>query len=159
MLPVSQNSLILSDEAATDRLGGQIAALLQSGDVLALVGDLGAGKTRLSKAIALALGADANEINSPTFTLIQEYTASLAIRHCDAYRLRDPSEFADLGLDELFDEQGVAIVEWADRVAEYLPRERLELQLVASGQNERTLTLLGWGSRGAALVQQLTGRP
>lgn len=159
MPPECQKSLVLTDEAATDRLGGQIAALLQPGDVLALVGDLGAGKTRLSKAIALALGADAGSINSPTFTLIQEYPASLTIRHCDVYRLRDPSEFADLGLDELFDEQGVAIVEWADRVTEYLPRERLELQLVASGANERTLTLLGWGSRGAALVQQLSRSP
>jgi tRNA threonylcarbamoyladenosine biosynthesis protein TsaE len=144
-------TITLPDEAATERFGKIIARLLEPGDVLALVGDLGAGKTRLVQAIARGLGVTEMVVSSPTFTLIHEYQGRLPIRHCDAYRLKHPREFADLGLDELFAEDGVAIVEWADRVRDELPAERLELHLVAIGPTERTVTLIVNGFRAEVL--------
>jgi len=144
------HTLTLPDEAATERFGAALAAALQPGDVLALIGDLGAGKTRLTQALCRGLGVPADAVSSPTFTLIHEYTGRWPIRHCDAYRLKHPDEFADLGLDDLFAEDGVAIVEWADRVIADLPADRLEIRLAATGPTARTVSLTATGPRSAA---------
>ncbi|MDX1967499.1 MAG: tRNA (adenosine(37)-N6)-threonylcarbamoyltransferase complex ATPase subunit type 1 TsaE [Planctomycetaceae bacterium] len=147
--------LLLPDESATERLGTLLASILSPGDVVALIGDLGAGKTRLVQAIAAGLGTPPEAVNSPTFTLIQEYTGDVTLRHCDAYRLRRPEEFPDLGLDELFAEDGVALIEWADRVLTYLPRDRLEIRLTAVGPTSRRAEICGRERRGEALVRAL----
>jgi tRNA threonylcarbamoyladenosine biosynthesis protein TsaE len=136
-------------EDATADLGRQLATVLEPGAVVALVGDLGAGKTRLVKAIAVGLGIPAESVNSPTFTLVQEYPGPVPLRHCDTYRLRDPGEFLDLGLDELLAPDGIALIEWADRVMHLLPRDllRIEIRIVSPTAREFVITATGKSSR------------
>ena len=125
-----ERSLHVTADSETDtrELGERLAAVLAPGAIVALVGDLGAGKTLLVKAIAAALDVPPEAVTSPTFTLIHEYAGRVPLRHCDTYRLRDPREFLDLGLDELFARDGIALVEWADRVQDFLPRDVLTIQ-------------------------------
>lgn len=144
----------VGDESETAAFGAALFPLLRPGDVIGLVGDLGAGKTRFVQALLGAAGIDPAAVRSPTFTLIHEYSVTLAragnvsviLRHCDAYRLR-PGEFADLGLDELFAPDGIAIVEWANLVRDDLPAEWLELQLEHTGPTARRITARPHGSR------------
>ena len=127
--------LALPDLAATAALGARIAALLQPGDLVALKGDLGAGKTTLVRAILAALNVD-EKVPSPTFTLVQTYeTPSLIVSHFDLYRLKHPSELAELGLDEALD-HGAALVEWPERAM--LP-EGLSIELSAEGTGRRAV--------------------
>lgn len=133
-------------------LGERIAAYLKPGQALAVSGELGAGKTRLTQGLARGLGVPVEEVTSPTFTLIQEYAGRLPVRHCDAYRLRHPAEFADLGLDELFARDGVAIVEWADRVTDDLPRDRLDIRIEVTGETERRVVLSARGNSSQQLL-------
>src|SRR5207253_10722807 len=120
----------LPDLAATPALGRRLGGLLFPGAVVALVGPLGAGKTHLVRAVAEGLGiADSRAVSSPTFVLIQEYDARLPVYHFDAYRLRGPAEFFDLGAHEYFDGRGVCLVEWADRVEACLPAEQLRVTI------------------------------
>ena len=145
----------VASEAETRDVGYQIAECLLAGDVVALVGDLGAGKTQVAKAVAEALGVPRDDVNSPTFTLIQEYAGRLPIRHCDTYRLKNAEEFADLGLDELFASDGIALVEWADRVVEYLPRDRLEVRIAIDSPIARTFEVIATGNRSRRILKQL----
>ncbi len=108
-------------EWQTEHLGQALARQIRPGLVIGLVGELGAGKTRLVRAIAEALGADPHAIASPTFVLIHEYDSSPPIYHFDAYRLKSGDELDALGADEYFAGDGVCLVEWADRVANRLP--------------------------------------
>lgn len=149
----------VTSEPETRRVGHQIAEHLAAGDVVALIGGLGAGKTRLVKAIAEAIGVPQDEVSSPTFTLIQEYAGRVPLRHCDTYRLRDPEEFADLGLDELLARDGIALIEWSDRVEEYLPRDRLEIRITIDSPTGRTITLSGGGTRSRKILSQLAPPP
>lgn len=110
----------LADEAATQRLGRLLAGAVQAGDVIALDGPLGAGKTTLVRALVAELGGDPAEVASPTFTLLNRYVARLPVVHVDAYRLQGPGALAGLGFDELA-EEGIGVVEWAERVATALP--------------------------------------
>lgn len=107
--------LHLADEAATQRLGRFLAGSVQAGDVIALDGPLGAGKTTLVRALVEELGGDPAEVSSPTFTLLNRYDARLPVVHVDAYRLQGPGALAGLGFDELA-EDGIGIIEWAERV-------------------------------------------
>ena len=119
----------LPDLAATAALGARIAAVLRAGDLVALGGDLGAGKTTLARAILTALGLD-ETVPSPTFTLVQSYdTPLLRVSHYDLYRLKNEAEMQELGLDEAL-EDGAALVEWPERAS--LP-EGLTVQLSADG--------------------------
>src|SRR6516162_1960706 len=134
------------DEAATDALGRRLAAVLFPGVVIGLVGPLGAGKTRLVRAVAEGLGiADSRAVSSPTFVLIQEYRARLPIYHFDAYRLHSEAEFFDLGAHEYFQGQGVCLVEWADRVTGCLPAERLQIHIQVTGPASRRFIIEGFG--------------
>ena len=108
-------------EYETELLGRLLADRVRPGLVVGMVGDLGAGKTRLARAIAEALGADPGVIASPTFVLVNEYEASLPIYHFDAYRLGSVEDFEALGSDEYFSGNGLCLVEWADRVEKSLP--------------------------------------
>jgi tRNA threonylcarbamoyladenosine biosynthesis protein TsaE len=105
--------------------------------------------------LACALGVSGEAVTSPTFTLIHEYAGRTPLTHCDAYRLRDPDEFADLGLDDLFAEDAIAIVEWADRVERYLPRDHLRIEIVSVGPTDREMTLSGSGTRSKRILTQM----
>ncbi len=123
-------------ESATDQLGKRIADAAQPCDVIALVGTLGAGKTRLVQAISVALGNTAESITSPTFVLVNEYTAGrMPVYHFDVYRLKDDDEFLELGSDEYFDGDGVTLIEWGDRVEHLLP-ERASVVKIDIGAND-----------------------
>jgi tRNA threonylcarbamoyladenosine biosynthesis protein TsaE len=141
--------LRVRSEAETDDLGRRIAAAVEPGLVVALVGELGAGKTRLVRAVATALGADPDHVNSPTFVLIQRYDARIPVFHFDTYRLRDADEFADLGPEEFFTAGGVCFVEWADRVAELIPDDHLRIDIETIGPTERVFRLAAHGPRSA----------
>ena len=147
-----QRVLDFLSESETEAFGLRLAERLQPGDVVALIGPLGAGKTRVTKAVAQGLGVPRELVNSPTFTLIQEYSGSMPIRHCDAYRLKSPSEFRELGLEELFIADGVALIEWADRILDDLPPDRLEIHLEPTSLTARRVTLLAHGPRSIALL-------
>jgi tRNA threonylcarbamoyladenosine biosynthesis protein TsaE len=126
----------LASEEETARLGRAIADLVEIGTVIGLAGPLGAGKTRLVRAIAEALGVDPDAISSPTFVLIQEYDGRLPVYHFDTYRLPSPAAFEDLGPADYWD-AGVSLVEWADRVAGFLPEERWTIALEPTGPTTR----------------------
>jgi tRNA threonylcarbamoyladenosine biosynthesis protein TsaE len=128
----------LPDLAATQAFGRRLGGLLFPGAVVALVGQLGAGKTHLVRAVAEGLGlSDGRVVSSPTFVLIQEYPARLPIYHFDAYRLRDSRDFFDLGAGEYFEMGGVCLIEWADRVADALPAEHLTIRIEPLDENRR----------------------
>ena len=137
----------VADETATDRLGAALAATLPPGTTIALVGTLGAGKTRLVQAICAGLGVAREDVVSPTFVLCQRYDGTQTIHHLDAYRLKDEDEFRELGVMELMDSTGMTIIEWADRVADCLPEERLEIQIDVTGQTERRFTIRAVGEQ------------
>lgn len=139
----------------TRAIGESIARALVPGDVITLTGNLGAGKTQFVKSVASALGVPLDEVNSPTFTLIQEYEGQHLIRHCDTYRLRNAEEFADLGLDELFAADGIAFVEWADRVVPYLPLDRLDIRIEILSPTEREFVVMATGKRSRQILNTL----
>jgi tRNA threonylcarbamoyl adenosine modification protein YjeE len=124
----------LADEAATTRLGEDIAAALKSGDLILLEGDLGAGKTTLARGLIRALAGDpALEVPSPTFTLVQSYETRLSVAHLDLYRLASPSELAELGLEEAL-ATGAVLVEWPERAADALPPGGIRIALAHQGE-------------------------
>ncbi len=119
-----------ADLKSTDRFGTALANTLPPGTVVALVGTLGAGKTRLVQAFATAVGVPADDVTSPTFVLVNEYvTGRVPIYHFDTYRLRDDDEFLELGPEEYFDGSGITFVEWADRVIDCLPLDYLRIEI------------------------------
>ena len=121
---MSQFHYLADNEAATDRLGKVLAEVLPPGTVIALIGTLGAGKTRLVQSVAAALGVPRDEVTSPTFVLVNEYlNGQLPVYHFDTYRLRDVDEFLELGPEEYFNGAGLTFIEWADRVSDCLPAD------------------------------------
>lgn len=141
-------------ERDTDVLGASLAAAAEPGLVVGLIGPLGAGKTRLVRATATALGADPSSVNSPTFVLIQEYRGRLPVFHFDTYRLRDVQSFAELGADEYFHGDGVCFVEWADRVASELPRDQLRIEISVLSPTSRRFRVVA----GGPISQRVLGR-
>jgi tRNA threonylcarbamoyladenosine biosynthesis protein TsaE len=137
-------TLTARDEGDTRRLGAAIAENLPPATVVGLIGTLGAGKTRLVQAVATALGVPPGDVTSPTFVLVNEYRGGrLPVYHFDTYRLKDEDEFLALGPEEYFESSGLTFVEWADRVAELLPEERLEITIEVVGESERRVTIRG----------------
>jgi tRNA threonylcarbamoyladenosine biosynthesis protein TsaE len=148
--------LTLQNEQDTDRLGAALAEVLSPGTVVALIGTLGAGKTRLVQAVASALGVPRDTVTSPTFVLVNEYRQGrLPIFHFDTYRLKDDDEFLALGPEEYFDSAGLTFIEWADRVNDLLPRDRLEIKLEPTGDTERRATISCPGLKLETTIEQL----
>lgn len=127
-----------SNEQETIGLGRRLGGLLGPGDVVALMGSLGSGKTTLVKGLAGGLGIrDVREVRSASFLLIAEYKARMPIYHFDAYRLEGAGEMFELGCDEIFWGDGVSVVEWADRVEECLPEDYLKISMSIEGPTKR----------------------
>lgn len=132
-------ALFLADEAATQALGRTLAAGLRPGDAVCLTGPLGAGKSTLARALIRALTTPDEEVPSPTFTLVQFYeTAKFPLAHFDLYRLSDPDEAYEIGLDEALD-GGVALIEWPQRLEGRLPRTRLDIDIALDGDARRAV--------------------
>lgn len=148
----------IPDLAATEAFGRRLGELLFPGAVVALVGQLGAGKTHLTRAIAEGLGVrNPAAVNSPTFVLIQEYPARLPIYHFDAYRLSGSREFAELGVEEYFRGEGVCIVEWADKVNATLPDDHLRIEIEIVDEHRRRFKLIPSGQGHSLLMRALSG--
>lgn len=131
--------VFLADEAATQDLGRKLAASLKPGDALCLTGPLGAGKSTLARALIRALTTPDEEVPSPTFTLVQFYeTAAFPLAHFDLYRLSDPDEAYEIGLDEALDD-GVALIEWPQRLEGRLPPTRLDIDIALDGDARRAV--------------------
>ncbi|MER9327770.1 tRNA (adenosine(37)-N6)-threonylcarbamoyltransferase complex ATPase subunit type 1 TsaE [Mesorhizobium sp. M0488] len=125
---------LLTDETQTARLGEDLALSLRAGDVLALKGDLGAGKSTLARALIRTLADEAGlDVPSPTFTLVQSYDTRIPVHHFDLYRLGSASEIDELGFDEAL-AQGAALVEWPERAEAYLPKTTVLIELVQQGE-------------------------
>ncbi|MFI4963998.1 MAG: tRNA (adenosine(37)-N6)-threonylcarbamoyltransferase complex ATPase subunit type 1 TsaE [Caulobacterales bacterium] len=125
--------MILPDEAATARLGAAIARGLRSGEAVCLSGPLGAGKSTLARALVRALTTSDEDVPSPTFTLVQFYEGQrLKIAHFDLYRLANPDEAYEIGLDEALDD-GAAVIEWPQRLDGRLPADRLDVEIALEG--------------------------
>ncbi len=134
----------LPDLAATQKLGAAVARLLRAGDVVALWGELGAGKTTLARAVITALGYS-GEVPSPTFTLVQTYDLSpAAVWHFDLYRLDDPEEVIELGLEEA-QAGAISLIEWPERMGHLLPSDRLDIELSYASEDGRHAELRGHG--------------
>ncbi|MSR60175.1 MAG: tRNA (adenosine(37)-N6)-threonylcarbamoyltransferase complex ATPase subunit type 1 TsaE [Planctomycetaceae bacterium] len=153
--PASALLFIAPDEDATSRLGAALAGVLESGTVIALVGNLGAGKTRLVRAVAEAAGVDRREIRSPTFVLVHEYEGRWPIYHFDTYRLHDVNEFEQLGAAEYFASAAVCIVEWADRVTQLLPTDHFRIEIKTTGDTSREFRFSATGPKSQRLVTRL----
>ncbi len=153
------HTLPIPDLAATEAFGRRLGALLFPGAVVALVGQLGAGKTHLTRAIAEGLQVkNSAVVNSPTFVLIQEYAARLPIYHFDAYRLSGPREFAELGADEYFRGDGVCVVEWADKVEATLPANHLRIEIEVVSEHQRVFHLFATGAAHEEILRNLAER-
>ena len=138
---MKSRTIFTQSEEETIALGQTLAAGLPAQIAVLLIGNLGAGKTTLAKGIVKGLGAaEPNEVSSPTFTLIHEYSPS--VYHVDLYRLDRADQVATLGLDEIFDRRAVVLVEWGERFLELMPEERVEIRLRAVGENEREIMIL-----------------
>jgi len=127
--------------AETESLGGRLARILQPGDVVALCGQLGAGKTQLVRGLAAALGADPRAVSSPTFVLMQEYGANPPVLHIDAYRIETLDELESLGWSSELADESVSVIEWAERIAEELPADRLDVRLEHTGAETRAVEI------------------
>lgn len=145
-----------SSVAQTRELAAALAELARPGDLLLLVGDLGAGKTAFTQGFGAALGV-AEPITSPTFTLARVYRGRLEMNHLDVYRLAQLDEVLDLGLQELLDSGAVTLIEWGDVIAPALAADYLEVRLAfGHDDDERVITLTPVGSRWTARTRALT---
>lgn len=136
----------------TENFALKLASLLEAQDTITLEGDLGAGKTTFTKALAKGLGVT-RTVNSPTFTIVKQYEGRLPFNHLDVYRLAESDE--DLGWDELFYGDAVSVIEWAHLIEQDLPQERLGIEIYRIGENQRRFVLTPLGKRYEALCEEL----
>ena len=133
---------MIDSEAETRALGLRIASAAEPGDIIALVGDLGTGKTALTKYIAEGLGVT-EEVISPTFNIVKEYRSGrIPLFHLDVYRLSGSEEFLDTGAEDYLEDSGLSVIEWADIVADALPEDSLLINIEYAGKGERRITVL-----------------
>ncbi len=156
--PTLQRCCLCRGEAESVAIAIQIGRIARPGCVIALYGELGAGKTRFAQGVASGLGVT-EPVTSPTFTLLNEYRhARFPFFHVDCYRLgTDGVETFILALDEWMGEEGVVVIEWAERLQAYLPPEHLQVDIEPAGENKRWLHFTAYGRQAVELLRQLKG--
>ena len=139
----------------TIRIGKGIGSRLRAGDVVALVGELGAGKTQFIKGLAAGAGVGKpTYVSSPSFTLINEYPGKVPFYHIDLFRLESQKEAEGLGLEDYLHGGGITAIEWADKIPSLLPGEMLSIHMVYTGKNTRSIEMTGKGKRYEEFVNE-----
>jgi tRNA threonylcarbamoyladenosine biosynthesis protein TsaE len=152
-IPASVLEIVSTSVEQTQELGARLGKIVQAGDVIALQGDLGAGKTNFVQGLARGLGIT-EDVNSPTFILANEYLSGrLALYHIDAYRVQDAAEAKGFGLDDYLYGDGVTVVEWAERVRAALPRDVLWIRFAYRDETTRALFVTAVGPSSARLLR------
>ena len=146
---------VLTSRSQTERLGQVIGASLTGGEVLALIGALGAGKTTLVRGIAAGLDMPPEFVSSPTFVLAHEYEGRVPLVHLDLYRLRTVAEAESIGLNDYLSGSAVVVIEWADRFPRWLPEDRLEIQLTHRSPATREAMIMAQGPRSSLLLARI----
>ena len=146
-------SIILHSEEETQNIGYKLGKLLGSGDVICLVGDLGAGKTTMTQSIAKALKVN-DYITSPTFNIVNEYEGIIPLYHFDVYRISHSEEMYEIGFEEYIYGKGACIIEWANLIEDVLPENLLNIELKYK-ENEREMILKPFGKRYENMVEEL----
>jgi tRNA threonylcarbamoyladenosine biosynthesis protein TsaE len=150
-------TVVTASPDATRRLAETVGRRCRGGEVIALDGPLGAGKTTFTKGLAAGLDIDPRDVTSPTFLLLHELRGRLRLGHLDAYRVGDAEELAEIGARESFREDAVVVIEWAERVRDLLPADRLAVTLdyAGEGEEDRRLAFRATGPRHAELLPDL----
>ncbi|SHH36618.1 tRNA (adenosine(37)-N6)-threonylcarbamoyltransferase complex ATPase subunit type 1 TsaE [Sporanaerobacter acetigenes] len=147
--------LILKNTKDTEQFGYKLGKILKGGEIICLIGDLGAGKTTMTKSIAKGLDVE-EYVTSPTFTLINEYRGRVPLYHFDVYRLEEVESIYDLGFEEYFYSNGVSIIEWANKIKNVLPEDVLTIEINrGSNDEERILNIYGSGERNKSIIEEL----
>ena len=156
-----ERTRVTRSAAATRALGRRLGTLLQPGDVVALEGDLGAGKTELVRGACAGAKVPPAEVSSPSFAIVATYRGRITVHHADLYRIGDEDELYATGFDDLMGGEGALLVEWADRIPGALPAERLTIKLAhhRTQPSARTIEIVGVGARSAALGKALLASP
>jgi tRNA threonylcarbamoyladenosine biosynthesis protein TsaE len=150
------NELISESAIDTFNYGRILGGLLESGDFVALIGDLGAGKTHFVKGIAHGLGVSPDEpVCSPSYTILNIHQGRIPLYHFDLYRLNDEGQVSDLGFEEYFDGPGVTVVEWADRLGSLMPQDNLRVVFCLEGVERRRLCFQPAGDRSRGLLRRI----
>jgi len=147
-------SAVTQSGEETVALGARLGRLLVPGDFVALVGELGAGKTQFAKGIAVGLEVDPDTpVTSPTYTILNIYQGRIPLYHFDLYRLHGSDEIAELGFEEYFSGAGACVVEWAERLGEEMPAHLLTVSLAHGGADSRTVSFAASGKRASELLE------
>lgn len=156
LLGVNHLKYLTNSDNDTIRLGHRLGTLLSGGDVVALIGELGSGKTCFTKGLALGMGIGPDTIvTSPSFAIVNEYRGDRLFYHLDLYRLEGPADIASTGLEEYLNGEGVVVMEWADRWPAILPEERIEVRFEIVDDRRRELHFYGVRPRAVHILERL----
>ena len=152
-------NIISTSVKQTQGIAARLAGYLKPGDVIALIGSLGSGKTAFVKGLALGLGCSKKEVLSPTFVLMRQYQGRcLLLNHFDLYRLKDIRQLEEIGYEEYFYGEGLTAIEWADRIEKALPERSLRIEFKILDKNKRLLRFITKGKRNAHNFRGLKGK-
>lgn len=153
---IESYTIITHSDRETIELGQKLGAFLQDGDMVALAGELGSGKTWFTKGVALGLGVSKEQvITSPSFALVNEYEGRVPFYHMDVYRLESLAEFHSAGLEEFFHLKGIVAMEWADRWPEILPEKRINVEFAILDDSRRKITVSGRNVRAKKIIESI----
>lgn len=148
--------IILKNVKETVAFGERLGRLISKGDIVALSGQLGSGKTTLMKGIAKGIGVkNARYVNSPSFVIVKEYKGKIPLYHFDVYRLDDPSGLETVGYKDFFYGEGATVIEWADKIRGFLPVEYLDIEMSVRSEHEREMKIDGRGERYRKLADRI----
>ena len=150
--------IISASVKETEKIAFKLAKYLQAGDVVALIGNLGSGKTIFVKGLALGLGCRKKDVLSPTFVLMRQYKGRCLLHHFDLYRLKNIHQLEQIGYEEYFYGDGITVIEWADRIEKALPKEYLRIEFKIKDAHKRRVKLIPQGRRYADYLREFQGK-